>query len=69
MREACKKSCEFKTSKSKLEIPERSDMAALRLRTLASKDESEAQYPHKDSKDFPENIVLDLDYTVLIPRR
>ena len=53
----------------KLEIPERSDMAALRLRTLASKDESEAEYPHKDSKDFPENIVLDLDYTVLIPRR
>ena len=54
---------------AKMEIPGRRDVGALRLRTLASKDESQAQYPAKDAKDFPESIVLDLDYTVLIPRR
>ncbi len=53
----------------KMDIPGRKDVGALRLRTLASKDESEAQYPDKESREFPENIVLDLDYTVLIPRR
>ncbi len=53
----------------KMDIPGRKDVGALRVRTLASKDESEAQYPDKASRDFPENIVLDLDYTVLIPRR
>jgi len=53
----------------KAEIPGRNDIGALRVRTLASKDSSQAVYPEKSAKDFPENIVLDLDYTVLIPRR
>ena len=53
----------------KAEIPGRDDIGALRVRTLASKDSSQAVYPEKAGKDFPENIVLDLDYTVLIPRR
>ena len=53
----------------RMDIPGRGDVGALRLRTLASKDDQEARYPDRNSKEFPENIVLDLDYTVLIPRR
>lgn len=54
----------------RLELPGRSDMGALRLRTVATKDLPCAQFPDKgpDGKYLP-NVVLDLDYTVLIPRR
>ena len=54
----------------KVELPGRSDIGALRIRTVATKDLSGAEFPYKgeDGKYLP-NVVLDLDYTVLIPRR
>ncbi|MBK8867774.1 MAG: MaoC family dehydratase [Dermatophilaceae bacterium] len=54
----------------RLELPGRSDVGALRLRTVATKDRACADYPLRgeDGKYLPE-VVLDLDYTVLMPRR
>ena len=45
-------------------LPGRSDAGALRLRTIATKDRPCADFP----REGPE-ILLDLDYTVLMPRR
>jgi len=45
-------------------LPGRSDAGALRVRTIAAKDRPCADFP----KEGPE-ILLDLDYTVLMPRR
>jgi len=54
----------------KMEIPDRSDVGALRLRTVATKDQPCDGFPDKDGDDKPlDCVVLDLDYTVLIPRR
>ena len=54
----------------RIELPGRTDVGALRLRTVATKDLPCADFPYKgeDGKYLP-NVVLDLDYTVLIPRR
>ncbi len=54
----------------KLEVPGRSDVGALRVRTVATKDRACADFPYKgeDGKYLPE-VVLDFDYTVLMPRR
>lgn len=54
----------------RLELPGRSDVGALRLRTVATKDLACADFPLRgeDGKYLPE-VVLDLDYTVLMPRR
>ncbi len=51
-------------------LPGRSDLGALRLRTIATKNSSCAPFPDKrgDAK-YPAEIVLDFDYTVLMPRR
>ncbi|MDZ7711627.1 MAG: MaoC family dehydratase [Rhodovibrio sp.] len=53
-----------------MEIPGRPDVGALRLRTIATKDRSCADHPlsGEDGKYDPA-VILDLDYTVLIPRR
>ncbi|MGE0661301.1 MAG: MaoC family dehydratase, partial [Reyranellaceae bacterium] len=50
-------------------IPDRDDLGALRLRTVAAKDHPCADFPLKgpDGKNHPA-VVLDLDYWVLIPR-
>jgi len=40
-------------------------IGTLLIRTLASKNNSEMQFPEK--KDLPENIVLDIEYSILIP--
>ena len=55
--------------RARLEIPGRSDLGALRLRTIATKDRPCGDFPDKgaDGKALPE-VVLDLDYTVLMPR-
>lgn len=48
----------------KLELPGRRDAGALRLRTMATKD--------LPCQDFPTEgpaVLLDLDYTVILPRR
>ena len=53
----------------KAELPGRADVGALRLRTVATKDQPCADFPldGADGKPHPA-VVLDLDYTVLMPR-
>ncbi|CCQ75409.1 MaoC family dehydratase [Magnetospira sp. QH-2] len=53
----------------KQELPDRTDMGALRLRTVATKDRPCADFPYKgeDGKYLPE-VVLDFDYWVLVVR-
>lgn len=54
----------------RLELPGRADLGALRVRTVATKDLACADFPHRgeDGKYLPQ-VVLDLDYTVLMARR
>ncbi len=51
-------------------LPGCADIGALRLRTVAAKDHACADFPYKDAEggDHPA-VVLELDYTVLMPRR
>ena len=54
----------------KLELPGRKDMAALRLRSVAAKDRPCADFPlRRDDGAYDPAVVLDLDYSVLLPRR
>jgi 2-methylfumaryl-CoA hydratase len=49
-------------------LPERDDVGALRLRTIATKDQPCAGFPLRaGDKDDPA-VILDLDYWVLLPR-
>jgi 2-methylfumaryl-CoA hydratase len=55
-------------------LPGRDDVGALRLRTVATKDKNCADFPYKvegegGKRDYDPAVVLDLDYTVLMPRR
>jgi 2-methylfumaryl-CoA hydratase len=50
------------------ELPGRSDVGALRLRTIATKDRPCADYPFKSGEDYDPAVILDLDYWVLLPR-
>ncbi|MEO3428119.1 MaoC family dehydratase [Pelagibius sp. CAU 1746] len=57
----------------RLELPGRSDLGALRLRTVATKDRACADFPYKAAGEggklrYDPAVVLDLDYTVLLPR-
>src|SRR6266704_3537052 len=53
---------------AKAELPRRSDVGALRLRTVATKDQPCSEFPLKqDGGDHPA-VILDVDYWVLIPR-
>src|ERR1051325_518928 len=53
---------------AKAELPGRSDVGALRLRTVATKDQPCGEFPYKqDAADHPA-VILDLDYWVLVPR-
>lgn len=55
---------------SKDELPGRTDLGALRLRLVAAKDQDCAAFPYKDAEgNYHPAVVLDFDYTVLIPRR
>ena len=52
----------------KAELSGRTDVGALRLRTVATKDQPCAEFPLKqDGADHPA-VILDLDYWVLMPR-
>jgi 2-methylfumaryl-CoA hydratase len=52
----------------KATVPDRDDVGALRLRTIATKDQPCGQFPVRaGDKDDPA-VILDLDYWVLIPR-
>jgi 2-methylfumaryl-CoA hydratase len=52
------------------ELAGRRDLGALRLRTVATKDRACADFPYRDdSGKYDPAVVLDLDYTVFMPRR
>lgn len=55
----------------KIELPGRTDIGALRLRLVALKNRSAHDFTLKseDGKGFDPAVVLDFDYTVLMPRR
>jgi len=54
----------------KVELTDRNDVGALRLRTVATKDRVCEDFPYKDSEGrYDPAVVLDLDYSVLLPRR
>jgi 2-methylfumaryl-CoA hydratase len=50
------------------DVPGRSDVGALRLRTVATKDRPCADFPLKAGEDYDPAVILDLDYWVLMPR-
>ncbi|MBL8662528.1 MAG: MaoC family dehydratase [Candidatus Odyssella sp.] len=54
----------------RIELPGRTDVGALRLRTVAAKNRACADFPWKgaDGKHLAD-VVLDFDYTVLLPRK
>lgn len=49
------------------ELPNRKDVGALRLRTIATKDRPCPDFPLKTGDDYDAAVILDLDYWVLIP--
>src|SRR5689334_4216145 len=53
---------------AKAELPGRTDLGALRLRTIATKDRPCADFPLKTGDDYDPAVLLDLDYWALIPR-
>ncbi len=54
----------------KAEIGGRKDIAALRLKTVATKDQACAELPYKtDDGDYHPSVLVDLDYWVFMPRR
>jgi len=54
----------------KTKIPGRGDIGALRVRTVAVKDNSCAAFPDKDTDGkYAPSVVLDFDYAVLMPRK
>jgi 2-methylfumaryl-CoA hydratase len=50
------------------ELPRRSDLGALRVRTVATKNRACADFPLKAGEQDDPSVILDLDYWVLIPR-
>lgn len=55
---------------AKMKLSGRRDVGALRLRTVATKDKPCAAFPFKDSTGaYDPAVVLDFDYTVLLPKR
>jgi len=54
----------------KMALPGRGDLGALRLRIVATKDRACSDFPFKDGEGkYDPAVVLDFDYTVLMPRR
>jgi 2-methylfumaryl-CoA hydratase len=53
---------------AKAELPGRTDVGALRLRTVATKDQPCADFPLKQGDDDDPAVILDFDYWALIPR-
>jgi 2-methylfumaryl-CoA hydratase len=50
------------------ELPGRKDVGALRLRTIATKDQPCTAFPLKSGDGYDAAVILDLDYWVLMPR-
>ena len=54
----------------KMELSGRTDIGALRLRTLATKEQACSDFPDRNAEGkYDSAVVLDFDYTVLMPRR
>jgi 2-methylfumaryl-CoA hydratase len=54
----------------RMTIPGHDDIGALRIRTVATKDRACADFPYQIAPGtYDPSVVLDFDYTVLIPRR
>jgi 2-methylfumaryl-CoA hydratase len=52
----------------KFELPNRKDVGALRVRLVATKNRPGADFPYKTEGKYDDAVVLDLDYTVALPR-
>jgi len=50
------------------ELPGRTDMGALRLRTVAAKNQPCASFPDQTGDGYDPAVILDLDYWALLPR-
>ena len=50
------------------EIPDRKDVGALRLRTIATRDRPCHDFPLKNDNEYDPAVILDLDYWALMPR-
>ena len=48
---------------------DRHDCAALRLRLVATKNLPSTGFPDRDGAKYPDNVVLDLDYWAIVPKR
>ncbi len=53
---------------ARAEAPDRRDVGALRLRTIAAKDRPCADHPYKSGDAYDPAVILDLDYWAMIPR-
>jgi 2-methylfumaryl-CoA hydratase len=53
---------------AKAELPKRDDVGAIRLRSVATKDQPCNDFPFKSGENDDPSVILDLDYWVLIPR-
>jgi 2-methylfumaryl-CoA hydratase len=49
-------------------LPDRDDLGALRLRSVAVKNRAASDFPAKDGAAYAEGVLLDLDYWALMPR-
>jgi len=52
----------------KTELPNRTDVGALRVRTIATADHPCGDFPAKRGEDDDPAVILDLDYWVVLPR-
>jgi len=53
----------------KIDLPGRDDLGALRVRTVACKDQPCCDFPDKDAEGkYAASVVLDFDYTILMPK-
>ena len=49
------------------ELPNRTDVGALRLRLVATKNRPCGDFPYKTGEDYDPTVILDLDYWILMP--
>ena len=52
----------------KAELPGRTDVGALRVRLVATKNRPCADFPFRDGEAYDPSVILDFDMWVLIPR-
>ena len=52
----------------KFELPGRGDVGALRVRLVATKNRPAGEFPYKKDGKYDDSVVLDLDYTLALPR-